>query len=264
MKLKKKIEKLEDVDEKYRDLYVADGDAFVLDAEGADESAALTQLRAENRKLAKEAGDRRKLQERWEKLGKTPDEIEELFAALEKEESEKLTRKGEWEKLRQQMVEKHDKELKALRDQIADKDKEIVDLNSSLESNLVDSQLTTAIAEHKGIPILLTPHAKKFVQVTKEEDGKRTVKVVNDKGEPRVNAKGEPLSIADLIGEMKSNEVFGRAFEGSGASGSGTPPGGGGGGGGPRNVKKSDLKTEKDRAAFVDAHGLDAYKSLPA
>jgi hypothetical protein len=54
-----------------------------------------------------------------------------------------------------------------------------------------------------------------------EEDGDFKVQVVDASGNPRVNGKGEFLSIADLVGEMRQSEVFGRAFEPTGTTGSG-------------------------------------------
>jgi hypothetical protein len=41
-------------------------------------------------------------------------------------------------------------------------------------------------------------------------------------------------------------------------------PNKGGGGGIPSNKRRSEFKTEKERAAFINEHGLDAYKALPA
>jgi hypothetical protein len=63
-----------------------------------------------------------------------------------------------------------------------------------------------------------------------EENGKYKPIVVDQKGDPRVNGKGEYLTISDLVGEMRQSEIFGRAFEGNGPGGSGTPPHGQAGG----------------------------------
>ena len=121
----------------------------------------------------------------------------------------------------------------------------------------MDKAAVAAIAAAKGVPELLPPHVQKHVKV----DENYNVQVVDAKGDPRVNGKGEPLSISDLIAEMKATEVYGRAFEGSGQSGSGMRPTNGTGGTGI--TRRSEFKTEKDRAAFVDAHGIAAYNALP-
>jgi hypothetical protein len=175
-----------------------------------------------------------------------------LLEAQEARQTE-AERKGEWDKLRTQMNDKHAQDLKG-------KDETIGAMKKRLETELIDKTAVSAIAAAKGSPDLLLPHVQRHVKV----DDDFNVVVVNAKGEPRVNGKGEPLSIADLIEEMKTNETFGRAFEGSGHSGSGMRPNNGGGGTPPGNVKsKADLKDRTTRAAFVDAHGHDAYFALP-
>ena len=95
-------------------------------------------------------------------------------------------------------------------------------MKGTLESYLVDAAATEAIAAAKGIPQLLLPHVKSAVKVI-EEDGKYQVRVVGPDGSPRMNAKGEFLGIKDYVSEMRESEVFSRAFEGTGTTGSGTP-----------------------------------------
>jgi hypothetical protein len=77
-----------------------------------------------------------------------------------------------------------------------------------------------AIAAARACPICCCRIVQRFTKVDEDFN----VVVVDAKGDPRVNGKGEPLTIADLIEEMKANEIYGRAFEGSGQSGSGTRP----------------------------------------
>jgi hypothetical protein len=149
------------------------------------------------------------------------------------------------------MNDKHANDLKQ-------KDETIGAMRKRLEAELVDAKAVAAIAAAKGVPELLLPHVQRHVKVSDDF----TVQVVDAKGDPRVNGKGEPLSISDLVEEMKQTEIFGRAFEGSGQSGSGTRPGNNGGGS-PQIKRRSELKTEKERAAFVDTFGIQAYNALP-
>jgi hypothetical protein len=101
---------------------------------------------------------------------------------------------------------------------------------------------------------LLLPHVQRLTRVV-EQDGEYAVQIVDAKGDPRINAKGEPLTISDLIKEMKADvNIYGRAFEGSGLSGSGTRPNNDGGkplnnGGVPKSW--AEAKTEEDKAAYL-------------
>jgi hypothetical protein len=262
MALKLIIDSIEDVPEAVRTLYAEKEGKFHLDVDGIEDNTA---IKADLRKANKEAADRRKQLEAWAKLGKTPEEIEELVAAAAQADEDKLKNAGEWDKLRLQMNEKHELALKAKDVVIAAKDGEVGSMRKTLERHLVDAQATAAIAAEKGVPTLLLPHVQKHIKVIRDEaSDEYSVKVVDTKGDPRVNAKGDPLTVQEFVAEMKANEIFGRAFEGSGQSGSGMQPGNGKGGGIPQNKRRSDFKTEKERGAFVEQHGLAAYQALPA
>lgn len=262
--LKLVVDKLDDVPEAMRGEYTEKDGKFHLnvDIPQPEDSAPLRRAIEAERKAR--AALEAKIKS-WEKLGKTPDEIEALVTEAVKAEENKLTQAGEWDKLKAQMNAKHADELKALQAKLDAKDGEIKSMRNSLESHLVDAQATAAIAAQKGVPELLLPTVQKFVKVV-ESDGRYAVKVVDSKGDPRVNGKGDPLTVSDLISELKSTDTFGRAFEGTGNSGSGTRPttGTGGTGTAGKYTKRSDFKTERERAAFVDEQGLEAYMALPA
>jgi hypothetical protein len=248
--LKLNVDSLDGVDEALRPLYVEKDGKFSLAVDGIEDTTGLKNALASERRRA---SDLEKQVKGWQKSGKTPDEIQELIEAAEAKALTEAEKKGEWDKLKTQMNAAHETALKA-------KDETIGAMRRRLEAELVDAKATAAIAAAKGVPDLLLPHVQRHVKV----DDDFNVQVVDAKGDPRVNGKGEPLSIADLIEEMKANEIYGRAFEGSGQSGSGMRPNSGGGGNPPGQVKRrSDLKTRAERAAFVDANGHDAYFKLP-
>lgn len=246
--LKLTLDSLDAVDEPLRGLYEEADGKFKLRVEGVEDTSGLRSALEKERKAARELA---KKVQRWEALGKSDEEIAELLRKAEDAETSEAERKGEWDKLRAQMNEKHEAALKA-------KDETVGAMRARLNAELVDAKAVAAIAAAKGVPELLLPHVQRHVRV----DDEFNVQVVDAKGDPRVNGKGEPLTIAELVAEMRGSEVFGRAFEGSGHSGSGTPPGSGAGGAGAR--KKSDFKTEKERADWTEKHGLEAYKALPA
>lgn len=247
-KLKLVIDKIDEVEEASRALYVEKDGKFHLDVDGIEDTSGLKKALESERKRA---GDLEKQIKKWQRLGKSDDEIEALIAAQEERTTTEAERKGEWDKLRAQMNEKHQAEL-------VKKDESLAAMRRRLEAELVDAKATAAIAAAKGVPDLLLPHVQRHVKV----DDNFVVHVVDAKGDPRVNGKGEPLSISDLVAEMRQSDVFGRAFEGNGQSGSGTRPGNAGGGNLP-NKRRSEFKDEKERAAFVNEHGLAAYTALP-
>lgn len=233
MALKLEVEKLDDVPESARSLYTEVDGRFRLDVDVEDAVKAATS------KANREAAQFRHQVKKWEALGKSPDEIQELLEAAAKAEEEKAAKGGEWDKLKAQMVEKHNKELENER---TSKGR----LRSTLERHLIDGAAVAAIAEAKGVPQLLLPHVRAHVKVVEDENGDFVARVVDAKGDPRVNSKGDFMSISDLVGEMRQNEVFGRAFESSGAGGSGTPANGG------SKSSSGSLKAYDSKAPLAD------------
>ncbi len=255
------VNSLETVAENLRPLYMADGDKFKLQVKGIEDTSGLKSALQKER-AAREAKE--KQVKAWEKFGKSPDEIEALLDAQHKLDEEKAAKAGEWDKLKLQMNQKHAEEIKARDDLLQNERK-------ANHRYLIDSQATAAIAAARGVPDLLLPHVQRHVRVV-QQNGENIVQVVNAAGDPRVNGKGDALSIADLVTEMKQSEIYGRAFDGSGQSGGGTPPANGSGG--TPNVKtKADVMKgastkeaqRKARAAYVDATGgsYKAWSDLP-
>ncbi len=255
MALKLVIDKLEDVPEAIRGEYEQDGKSgkYTLKVDGLEDTSGLKSA-LESERTARKALEKK--QKQWEAIGKSPEEIAALTAAHEESERAKLEKKGEYDKMLAQVREQNQKVLDA-------KEAQINGLRGFIDTTLVEGDAARAIAEHKGSIKVLLPHVRAQTKVV-EEDGKFRVVVVNDKGEPRVNGEGKPLAISDLVAEMKQSQDFGRAFEGTGHSGGGTPPGQGGQppAGGPGNKPRSKMSTT-EKAEFIAANGQEKYQSLP-
>lgn len=213
MALQLVIDSLETVPETVRSLYVPDGDKFKLDVSGIEDTSGLKSALQKEREAAKNAA---KQANAWVSLGKTPEEIQELLEAQRKADEDKATKNGEWEKLKVQMQEQSANERQKLEQALKAKD-------GAIERYLIDAQAVAAISELKGVPALLLPHVKAAVKVV-DDDGEYVTRVVDAQGNPRVNAKGDFLTIKDLVSEMRQSEVFGRAFEASGTTGTGSRP----------------------------------------
>jgi len=151
--------------------------------------------------------------------GATPEEI--LASVTSKLEEAKLggDKKGakELENIKKALQEAHGKELTA-------RDTRIKGLTTQLYAHLVDTTATTAIAELKGVPKLLLPFVRNQVKVD-EKDGNLNVQVVDAEGNIRFGATGAPMTIKELVSEMKGQQEFGRLFESETPPGGGTPPG---------------------------------------
>lgn len=208
------VDTLDSVPEPLRDSYKQEGEKFRLDLDGYEDPAGLKSALEKERKAARDAVRQAGA---WANLGKTPEEIQTLVEAQAQADREKLTKNGEWEKLRSQILDQHKTEL-------SKKDSDVLKMRGNLERYLVDAQAVAAISELKGAPALLLPHVKASVKVVEEGD-QFVTRVVDSNGNPRVNGKGEFLSIRDLVSEMRSSDVYGRAFDATGISGGGAQNG---------------------------------------
>lgn len=237
MAIKAIVEKLEDVPESLREHYApgaaADGTEgkFVLKVESVG-GFALENVDGLKSALGKERTQREKLEKDVVKYKDIdPDKAREALAKLAElgtldpaKEADKIAN-TKFEAAKAQLLEKHGAEL-------TQRDQRIGQLHKTVETLLVDAAATSALAEAKGSVELLLPHVRAHTRV-KEVDGKFSVEVVDKDGNGRIaDGKGTPMDIGGLVAEMKKSDTFGRAFEGTGHSGSGAQPNGGSGGGG--------------------------------
>ena len=248
MALELTLDSLDEIPENLHSLYLEKEGKYQLDVSGIEDTSKLKSALEKERDAHKRY---EKDVKAWERLGKTPDELAALIKDQEDAEKLRAEKAGDWEKLKAQMNDSHAKT-------IAEKDNQLSNMRKALEANLIDAQATAAIAAAKGVPELLLPHVKSHVKVV-ENDGNYTVAVVDAKGDPRVDGKGEPLKIANLIAEMKQSEIFSRAFEGSGHTGSGKQPNNIGGG---TTLKRSQM-TPEERSNYIIECGQAAYLKLP-
>lgn len=269
MALKLTVDSIEEIEEPLRALYAEKDGKFHLDVDGLpDSDNELKAVRNALKKSNSEAAKERERRRAFEALGKSPEEIQTMLDELnglqelkEKHEMTEAEKKGQWDELKKQMNEKQEAQLKAKDALILAEQQKVSTLHKSIEQHIIQSSAIAAIAEHKGIAKLLLPFVSEHIRVS-NEDGKFSVHVVDDKGEPKVNDKGEPITISEFVGEMQADPIFSRAFEGSGSSGGGTRQANGGMQH-PGISKKTDLKNEKQRAEFVDKFGIERYRSLP-
>lgn len=125
-------------------------------------------------------------------------------------------------------------------------------LQTQLYGLMVENAATAAVAELKGLPELLMPFIKNQVKVT-EEDGQFKVQVIDGSGEVRYGQTGSPMTIKELVTEMKAQEKFGRLFESDTQQhrgGGGFPPGAGRQGGNPKPPAREKSANDKIAAGL--------------
>lgn len=242
------VEAIDNIAEEHRSLYKESNGKFVLDVEGYDDPTALKSALQKEREAARTYEKQVKA---WGALGKTPEEIQQLLEAHQKAEENKALKGGEWEKLKEQMQSQQAKERDVW---TAEKQA----MQSAIERNLIDAQAAQAIANAKGKTLLLMPHVKASVRVVKDGD-EYAVRVVDKTGNPRVNGKGDYLTIADLVGEMRQSDDFGAAFEATGITGGGAA-GNHGSNGNIKTISAEALEKMRpaERAKFFASGGRQA------
>jgi hypothetical protein len=253
MALQVTVETLDNVPEALRSEYVEKDGKFHLNVEGLDTADSLRAALKKERDFRYAFEGKVKA---WEKLGKTPEEISELLETLQHEETEKLKKKGDIESLLKQHQDKWSKREQELLGQIDM-------LSSSERTAIVDERLHGALfkngATEEGIELLPARLSGRIdVQTV---DGKRVLKIMQADGKTPMAGSGADgmATLDDLVKEVSSK--YPSLFKGSDVGGGGKRPDGNSGGSGV--TKKSDFKSEKARAAWVDKNGFEAYRNLP-
>ncbi|KWT70760.1 Phage protein [Hyphomicrobium sulfonivorans] len=235
-----------------------DDGKFVLTVEAVN-GFSLEDVTGLKNALGKERSTREALEKATAKFKDLdPDKAREALAKMAElseidpqKEADKLAQ-AKVDAIKAQLLESHGKDLKT-------RDDTLSAYRTQIEKLLIDSAATSALADAKGSIDLLLPHIRNAARVV-EKDGAFAVEIVKPDGSPKVNGKGDNMSITELVAEMRQSDVFGRAFEASGHSGTGKGPSNGTGGTG--QLKRSQM-TNKQKADYIAEHGQEAFLKLP-
>ena len=154
----------------------------------------------------------------------------------------KVDVEGQLKKLREEMAKAHGIEMDSVK-------KSAVDLQGQLESVLVDSQITNAVAQHPGAdPELVQPFVRKYVKVV-IQDGKRRAVVVDSAGSTQYSMKnaGQEMGISELVENMKKDAKYARLFPSAAPKGGGTLPAHSGPGGNPNPQSRQGTQNPADK-----------------
>lgn len=222
--LKAFLDSLEGLDESLHKYYIKQDDGkYKLDAEGIEDVTGLKSALASERELKRKAEKQLKA---FADAG-----IEDPAAAAEAiakvEELSSLDPEKEADKIAAEKVKAQSEQLIAKhKEELGKKDEEAKNLRTQLEKHLIDAEATGAIAEAKGAVSLLLPIVRDQTRLRQSDNGEFSVEVLDATGTPRIgDTAGKPMTIVQLVAEMKASESYGRAFDGTGASGSGSETG---------------------------------------
>lgn len=218
------VDSIESVPEDFRVFYEEkDGKAALRE----DMAPAVAAFRSMSEALDKRSKDLREARSSRVDLtalsdyGESPDEIRQAFDAKLSELQDELSKgkdaKLNLDKLRSDMTAGFEKEKQKLTARIEG-------LTGFLHQTLVTEKATAEIAAAKGDVELLMPFVSNKIKV-QEDDGKFNVFVVDEQGEQKFNHLGQPMSIKELVTEMKGNEKYGKLFTSEAPTGSGSSPG---------------------------------------
>lgn len=172
----------------------------------------------EARKMVKDSDDFKSMQTKVNELlneKKTlKSELDSINADKKQDEEDNLAKKGEYETLLK-------KKEEAFKSQIESSKRTEASLRKALEKSMISDAATKAIADAKGNTHLLTPLVKGRMKLT-EMDGKFAVQVLDTDGSQMLNKNGQVASVDDLLANFKADENYAGAFEGSGATGTGS------------------------------------------
>lgn len=145
-----------------------------------------------------------------------------------------------------ELIKRHDAEKK----QLVSANQDVI---GQLENLLVDQVATKALMDAKGSIELLLPILRRNVKMRKTDNG-YIAEIVDAEGNPRIgDSDANPMTMPQLVAEMKGNDAFAPAFEGSGTTGSGAT-GDGGKTGAAGGSKSGTVKT----VSMNDQDALDS------
>lgn len=133
----------------------------------------------------------KKLLKPYEDLG-DPNELRELRERAMKQEQEQQMKRGEFDKI--------------LQDLAAKKDAEISKRDSIIKDYKINTPLISAAAQYQAVN---AEQVKALLSQNLRLNGEGDVEVVDSKGSVRYNDKGQPLGVNDLVREfLDSNPHF--------------------------------------------------------
>ena len=270
MGLSYQIDSIDGLSEEVAEMYVEKDGKFILDISGLPKPEPVEPAKSDDTTGLKSALKKeREARKALEKQAKTyegidPDkytEMTERITELKAQEDatvrKEAERKGQWEKLEQDLNANNVKKLEAVKtaqsQEVSTLSSRIEELNLALETEVGEKALISAISKADGNTTILMPHVKNQVKVIKLDSGQYAPVVVDSSGEARYDEAGTPMTPDALIEEIRKKPEF----QGEGIFKTKTKPGGsdseGGQGGSstPNNPFKKDSLNLTEQAMLT-------------
>lgn len=265
MPLKPIVQKLDDVDEKHRDLYAPE-----TDAEGNSTGNFIVSIAAENgyelrntdallNALNSERENNKQLKGQLSHFdGVDPAKYKSSLDELEKLRASNPNKQKVDEMVEERITpykEEINRQLESYKGeatkQLDEKDQTINRLNGQLEKTLVNDFAMSIANKVSSSPGLLAPHLTKFVKADLEGDVARSV-IVDANGNPRFSREdiNKPMSETEWVEEIKKNPDFAPLIKSEGKPGTGSPQPNGGTPH-PGAMKYSDAKTPQQKVEIL-------------
>ena len=148
--LKLVIDKIEEVDEKFRELYslAADGKFHLQAEEDFTSKKKIDEFRENNVKLMKEKDD---LEKKIAEYGADPAKVKEWQKKIQALDDKQMIEAGKIDELVEQKVQRmrqeYENQIKVLTDTVEGKNAELSKASNRLSEVLIDSEITKAVAE---------------------------------------------------------------------------------------------------------------------
>jgi hypothetical protein len=239
------IDTLDGVPEPLHAFYAADeAGKYRLKVKGIEDTSGLKTALQKEREAKKALEQKVR---RWEALGKSDEEIADLL----RKQEEQAAKSGDMDAALKRERDRHAKEK-------ADLETRLNAIEKSERQAIISTQLTSALSRagvtDEGLELLPDRLAGRIKY--EMQDGERRISVLGPDGETEL-AGSQAEAFDALVREASTK--YPSLFRGEGKSGGGMRPNTGAGGPG----KKRSEMSERERAAFVEKHGLDAYSRLP-
>lgn len=224
MTLEAFVESLDSLDDSVKGLYTQAENGYILNVKPVA-GYALENVHGLKTALGKERKRGDELEGRFKKFGEIDPEVASK-AIQELEKYKNFDPKSEADKLAQEKFKFLEEQLKSKYKE--EKDGLLTKLNSiaaQFEKATVESEAVSAISKLEGNVKLLLPHIKAQIATSIKDDGTFTYTVVDGNGVPRIgDSNGSPMTIEQLVSEMRNSDTYAIAFKAQNKTGGGITP----------------------------------------